>query len=107
MYTRRSFLIGGASLIAAPAIVRASSLMPVRAYDPLDGVYPRIDIKQFASVVQWDEVSDPRLMDAANDHAKDAFAYLRQAMIGEVRYCTKQNRIKVFDGTDWFYPEPA
>lgn len=30
--TRRSFLVGlGASLVAAPAIVRASSLMPVKA----------------------------------------------------------------------------
>jgi hypothetical protein len=31
---RRSFLIGlGSSLIAAPAVVRASSLMPIRAID--------------------------------------------------------------------------
>jgi hypothetical protein len=28
--SRRSFLIGAAALIAAPAVVRASSLMPVR-----------------------------------------------------------------------------
>ena len=28
--SRRSFIIGAAALIAAPAIVRASSLMPVR-----------------------------------------------------------------------------
>jgi hypothetical protein len=29
---RRNFIIGAASLLAAPAIVRASSLMPVRAF---------------------------------------------------------------------------
>lgn len=32
---RRKFLIGGAVLIASPAIVRATSIMPVRPYDPL------------------------------------------------------------------------
>lgn len=31
---RRSFLIGSVGLLAAPAIVRASSIMPVRAWRP-------------------------------------------------------------------------
>jgi hypothetical protein len=31
---RRSFILGLGSIIAAPAIVRVSSLMPVRVFDP-------------------------------------------------------------------------
>jgi hypothetical protein len=34
MIARRSLLVGLGSLIAAPAIVRVSSLMPVRAIEP-------------------------------------------------------------------------
>lgn len=34
MIQRRAFLTGLASALAAPAIVRAGSLMPVRALDP-------------------------------------------------------------------------
>lgn len=41
MATRRGFLTGLSSLLAAPAIVRASSLMPVKVM-PWDGVYYRI-----------------------------------------------------------------
>ena len=37
LLTRRSFFGGAASLLAAPAIVRASSLMPVKAWD-LDAI---------------------------------------------------------------------
>lgn len=40
MITRRSMLLGvGASLLAAPAIVRASSLMPVQSIDQIFGVW--------------------------------------------------------------------
>src|SRR5690606_30747686 len=39
MITRRSLLVGlGSGIIAAPAIVRASSLMPVHSIPPLLGV---------------------------------------------------------------------
>lgn len=39
--SRRGFLIGAASLLAAPAIVRVESLMPVRAIrDPVLGFVP-------------------------------------------------------------------
>lgn len=34
MIARRSFIAGMIGLVAAPAIVRAASLMPVRAFDP-------------------------------------------------------------------------
>ena len=35
--SRRSFLAGlGAALIAGPAIVRATSIMPVKAYEPIN-----------------------------------------------------------------------
>lgn len=33
---RRGFLRGAATFLAAPAIVRVASLMPVVSYDPLD-----------------------------------------------------------------------
>lgn len=33
--SRRRFLIGSASLVAAPSIVRASEIMPVKAIEPL------------------------------------------------------------------------
>jgi hypothetical protein len=33
MTSRRAFLLGTASLVAAPAIVRISSLMPVKVFD--------------------------------------------------------------------------
>jgi len=44
--TRRKTLIGLASLIAAPAIVRASSLMPVRALRIQDVVYDSVRWQQ-------------------------------------------------------------
>ena len=38
MITRRGLITGFAALLAAPAIVRASSLMPVSPWNPGDGV---------------------------------------------------------------------
>ena len=35
--SRRGFITGLIAFAAAPAIVRASSLMPVKAFDPLEG----------------------------------------------------------------------
>lgn len=43
MLSRRSFLIGASSLLAAPAIVKASSLMPVRVWDTDDILFYRAD----------------------------------------------------------------
>lgn len=56
---RRSFLLGAAGILAAPAIVRASSIMPVKTLAYGDGValtsmaHPRL-----AGVWYWD--GDPR-----------------------------------------------
>lgn len=36
---RRTFLTGLSALIAAPAIVRVSSLMPVKALEPIDSLF--------------------------------------------------------------------
>ena len=38
MIQRRSFLTGLVSLMAAPAIVRASSLMPIKLFDPVQSL---------------------------------------------------------------------
>lgn len=49
---RRSFLLGvGSSLICAPAIVRASSLMPVKLILPDPPKIMKWEVK-----VRWDEV---------------------------------------------------
>jgi hypothetical protein len=42
MILRRNFLVGlFTSVIAAPAIVRAASLMPVRSMEPIEIIRPR------------------------------------------------------------------
>ena len=53
LLTRRGLITGLASFLAAPAIVRASSLMPVKAWEPLYGRSP--------SIVWIDEVYDDAL----------------------------------------------
>lgn len=45
---RRKFFIGAGALIAAPAIVRASSLMPVKAIVEQPGV-----VQRFAGGLYW------------------------------------------------------
>lgn len=50
MTTRRQFLTGAAALICAPAIVRASSIMPIRAIEE-----PVFD----AGTVRWSAAMDP------------------------------------------------
>lgn len=41
--TRRSFITGLVSFVAAPAIVRSGLLMPVKVMEPLYGVGPALD----------------------------------------------------------------
>lgn len=60
---RRSFLFGvGASLIAAPAIVRAASLMPVRGIVMAVDNWPVFKIETFGAnepyLVGWDALLD-------------------------------------------------
>lgn len=52
--SRRSFISGGAAFIAAPAIVRASSLMPVRAYDDFPGPLGSVEDVRFMLVGDLD-----------------------------------------------------
>lgn len=71
--TRRGIITGIASLIAAPALVRAESLMPVRAWAPLEApvvlvttppppfdlgyeAYQRALLQHIASVIGYGEV---------------------------------------------------
>lgn len=49
VYTRRSILVGLSGLLAAPAIVRASSLMPVRAFAFADVEFD----KHLAAAIQY------------------------------------------------------
>lgn len=50
---RRSFLRGGLALVAAPAIVRASSLMPIKAYGVDFSVRggPTLPVEHFLRIV--------------------------------------------------------
>lgn len=62
--TRRGFLFGAASLLAAPAIVRASSLMPVKAVPieilPVYGYGPAYEalIEARRLMENWREVAE-------------------------------------------------
>ena len=48
MIGRRGFIAGLVSLVAAPAIVRVSSIMPVKVViDPIYGVGPMVSAQQF------------------------------------------------------------
>lgn len=58
---RRNFLVGLASLIAAPAIVRAASLMPVRGVimpSNFDLLIPQGTYMMFCGRLAW--ISGPR-----------------------------------------------
>lgn len=71
MLARRSFLLGLTSTLAAPAIVRAGSLMPVRAIQPVFSnrvMRALIDIqglkdKNMLWRIEWQEVSNFLLPD--------------------------------------------
>ena len=57
---RRSFIAGLGSLIAAPAIVRAASLMPVRAImvDAVENITgAELWLPKTAWVIQWQETA--------------------------------------------------
>ena len=66
---RRKFLIGLASLIAAPAVVRASSLMPVKALIKPPIVLNRID----NSYLSIEEITREavKLFNQSNEFLKD------------------------------------
>lgn len=57
--SRRRFLIGGAALVAAPAIVSASSLMPVRPVfelaRPLGGVVTPFNSISATALRYWEQ----------------------------------------------------
>ena len=53
--TRRSLITGLVSLIAAPAIVRVSSLMPVHAITDFT------DIGPFEGAILWDPMGNPKV----------------------------------------------
>lgn len=63
--SRRSLITGLASFVAAPAIVRAASIMPVKAWEPLypsvyftlnDGTMKRFVYDDYRRA--WDEIAD-------------------------------------------------
>lgn len=57
---RRKFLAGLAGIIAAPAIVRAASLMPVRAYDEMEfsGFFSRIPVDQMPDMALYQQLME-------------------------------------------------
>jgi hypothetical protein len=61
LLNRRGLITGLASLVAAPAIVRASSLMPVKAWDAIHPLQP--DLKML-EINQWLEECKRRIMEA-------------------------------------------
>jgi hypothetical protein len=61
--SRRSLIVGMASLLAAPAIVRVSSLMPVKVIDNHDEMMMELYIKHRARFVK----EFLNLMQAAED----------------------------------------
>jgi hypothetical protein len=56
MINRRGLLIGLGSLIAAPAVVRAASLMPVRR--PALLTWTQISLEDYAKGLQREEIFD-------------------------------------------------
>lgn len=63
MTTRRTFLTGLTTIIAAPAIVRASSLMPVKAWSETSLVAPGLNLRgiiaESCGFARGDFVYDP------------------------------------------------
>lgn len=55
---RRKFLAGLAGIIAAPAIVRAASIMPVRSYDEMEfsGFFSRIPVDQLPDISLYQQL---------------------------------------------------
>ena len=81
--SRRSLITGLVSLVASPAIVRAGSLMPVKAFDP-----------------EW---VDPRIVEAfmgtPTIFPPEAFRYRAEFISAVENYCDRL--------TDWFPVEPV
>lgn len=91
---RRSFLIGFGSLLAAPAVVQASSLMPVSAKlltpPPIDWASIELEAQQWA-LLDIQVLIAPRVHESSADLKVYAKSLLKWA----------QNRKE-----DWFLPEP-
>lgn len=74
MIGRRGFITGLVSLVAAPAIVRAGSLMPVKMMvevDPLYGIGPAYAALKYYRqdwAQHWEEVARIYLSDASYKH---------------------------------------
>lgn len=75
MLDRRALLTGLGALIAAPAIVRATSLMPVRAWPVVNWRYPGWDDPTFR-VRDWFDRTDPVLWDVNEVYS----GYIRTAL---------------------------
>lgn len=86
MIHRRKFLTGLASLIAAPAVVRASSLMPVKALAPTLTVEQLIALRMADAQRVFNEhmtrcIFDSRYIyaDGNTIHVSERFPLLEQA----------------------------
>ncbi len=91
--TRRSLLSGFAGLLAAPAIVRASSLMPVKTFHPAVASGPLFDI---SGMDEWGN----RIRETVSLDALDALGVTEINRFGPVvNISARQALIRRRDGT--------
>jgi hypothetical protein len=86
MLSRRKFITAAIGIIAAPAIVRVASLMPVKAWDD-----PRIAEMGKLQVVEWGEAIPytGRLIEPDHEEIHRILNKMRSVMLEEIRLFTK------------------
>ncbi len=89
---RRKLILGGACLIAAPAIVRYSSLMPIKVFRPDDVWICEYEKKIWPGIQQW-RLEQTQLA----IRGLDAEAELRNILRSEVQKEVNQEVIKLLN----------
>jgi hypothetical protein len=84
---RRTLITGLISLIAAPAIIRAGSLMPVKT------ILPAV-----SDVFEWGPLSREEAHNVFGDFAK---SLTRPLIVGDLRYRGDFNNVWIYDGHNW------
>lgn len=92
MIDRRTLLRGIGAVLAAPAIVRASSLMPVKAWAPV------FDTSRLASLLRWGAPG------SVNDIAQEIVSHIAREHGEELQRLWEQhclNDMKLYGGQQW------
>lgn len=98
MFPRRNFLIGLGSLLAAPAVVKASSIMPVKLFDPYYTRYlAAYDITTDQILLRVDRSLKPLSMPLHgvgiwNVSKEMAHKYIKQEFINSIRPLENQQK---------------